>query len=85
MRNQDRIDYLDLINELDQHLLQVEAVINYLSIDLGENKEFSASVDIVSGMLWTAQTLIENAKYTAERLHKHNQEAFLGCGNKEAK
>ncbi|HHW7569039.1 TPA: hypothetical protein ACU21L_000068 [Mannheimia haemolytica] len=51
MCNQDRTDYLDLVNELDQHLLQVEAVINYLSVDLGENKEFSVSTDIVSGML----------------------------------
>lgn len=85
MRNQDRKDYLDLVNELDQHLLQVEAVINYLSVDLGENKEFTTSLDIVSGMLWTAQTLIENAKDTAERLHKHNQEAFLAYKGKEAK
>ncbi|MEG9487025.1 hypothetical protein [Mannheimia indoligenes] len=85
MRNQDRKDYLDLVNELDQHLLQVEAVINYLSVDLGENKEFTAGLDVVSGMLWTAQTLIENAKDTAERLHKHNRKAFLGCSDKEAK
>ncbi|MEG9489624.1 hypothetical protein [Mannheimia indoligenes] len=85
MCNQDRTDYLDLVNELDQHLLQVEAVINYLSVDLGENKEFSVSTDIVSGMLWTAQTLIENAKDTAERLHTHNRKAFLGCSDKEAK
>lgn len=85
MRNQDKTDYLDLVNELDQHLSQVEAVINYLSVDLGENNEFSVSVDIVSGMLWTAQTLIENAKDTAERLHTHNRKAFLGCGGKKGK
>lgn len=85
MRNQDRTDYLDLVNELDQRLSQVEAVINYLSVDLGENNEFSVSNDIVSCMLWTAQTLIENAKYTAERLHTHNRKAFLGCGGKEGK
>lgn len=83
MRNQDRIDYLDLVNELDQHLSQVEAVISYLSVDLGENNEFSVSNDVVSGMLWTAQTLIENAKDTAERLHTHNRKTFLGCGGKE--
>lgn len=85
MRNSDKIDYLDLINELDQHLLQAEAVISYLGIDLGENKDFTVSLDVVSGMLWTAQTLIENAKHTAERLHKHNRKAFLGYSDKEAK
>ncbi len=85
MRNSDKIEYLDLTNELEQHLSQAEAVINYLNVDLGENQEFSASVDIVIGMLWTAQTLIENAKYTAEQLHRHSQKAFLGHSEKEAK
>ncbi|GAB1656953.1 TPA: hypothetical protein PXA24_000009 [Mannheimia haemolytica] len=86
MRNSDRKDYLDLANELDKHLIQVQAVIDYLTLDIGNNKgEFSVSGDCVSGMLWTAQTLIENAKYTADRLHKHNRKAFLGCGGKEGK
>lgn len=84
MRSQDRIDYLDLANELDQHLIQVQAVIDYLTLDIGNNKgEFSASGDCVSGMLWTAQTLIENAKYTADRLHKHSRKAFLGNNDNE--
>ncbi|QLB14653.1 hypothetical protein A6B39_03890 [Mannheimia granulomatis] len=82
MCSQDRIDYLDLVNELDQHLLQAEAVINHLGIDLGENEEFSVSVSVVSGMSWTAQTLIENAKDTAERLHTHNRKVFLRYSDK---
>lgn len=87
MRNSDKIDYLDLANELDKHLIQVQAVIDYLTLDIGNNKgEFSVSGDCVSGMLWTAQTLIENAKYTADRLHKHNRKAFLEyCDNESEK
>lgn len=86
MRNPNHT-YLELANDLDQHLMQAEAVISYLGMDLGENKDFTVSLDIVSGMLWTAETLIENAKKTAKALHDHHrQEAAFeqGTGQKIA-
>lgn len=63
--------YLEIADELDQHLIQVQAVIDCLSVDICNNKgEFSVSGDCVSGMLWTAQTLLQNAIKTADKLHK---------------
>lgn len=63
--------YSEIADELDQHLIQAQAVIDCLSVDICNNEgEFSVSGDCVSGMLWTAQTLLQNAIKAADKLHK---------------
>lgn len=74
MRNQHQNDFIDLLGELTQHILQAQAVVDFLSVDIGENEEFSASRNTVSGMLWTVQTLLSNAESVSDKLSKWNKQ-----------
>ncbi|MGX3021514.1 hypothetical protein [Ursidibacter sp. B-7004-1] len=62
--------YLDLLDTLDQNLIQASAVIDYMSTDVGENKDFSVNIEVVANMLWTAQTLLSNALEVASKLNQ---------------
>lgn len=81
MRNsilQDQISYSELTDTLNQHLLQARAVVEFMSVDHCNNDgKFSASDEIVGNMLWTAQTLLQNAIQTAGELHELNRQAYL--------
>lgn len=74
--------YLDKADELDRHLFQAKAVIDYLCVDHGETGgNFSVNTEIVGNMLWTAQTLLENAIQTASDLHEVSKAKFQGGKN----
>ncbi|OOF67758.1 hypothetical protein [Rodentibacter caecimuris] len=60
--------HLDLQDELSRHLTQAQAIIDYLTVDISMNKEFSVSNEIVTNTLWTAQTLLKNANQTYSKL-----------------
>ncbi|WP_373766681.1 hypothetical protein [Glaesserella sp.] len=74
--------YLNKSDDLDRHLSQAKAVIDYLCVDHGATGgEFSVNAEIVGNMLWTAQTLLENAIQTASELHEVSKAKFQGGKN----
>lgn len=59
-----------LQDELCQNLTQAQAIIDYLTVDIATNNEFSVSNEIVANTLWTAQTLLQNANTSYDKLSK---------------
>lgn len=69
-----QIEFLDLLDELNQHILQAKAVVDFLSVDFGENQGFTASDNTVSGMLWAVQTLLNNAENVSGKMNQWNKQ-----------
>lgn len=76
MRNLETLS--QLTDELNQHLTQASALIDFMSVDYCNNEnEFTANPEIVGNLLWTAQTLLDHAKKSANRLYEFNRETYL--------
>lgn len=70
--------FSQLTDELNQHLTQASALIDFMSVDYCNNEnEFTANAEIVGNMLWTAQTLLDHAKKSADRLYHFNRQVYL--------
>ncbi|MCK3655966.1 hypothetical protein A4G19_15475 [Pasteurellaceae bacterium Macca] len=63
-------NYLDASDELHAKISQASALIEYLSVDLCENnsQNFTPSIEIVGGMLWTISDLLTSSKVKYEEL-----------------
>ncbi|AHG73255.1 hypothetical protein X781_11070 [Mannheimia sp. USDA-ARS-USMARC-1261] len=49
-----------------------------MSVDYCNNEnEFTANPEIVGNLLWTAQTLLDHAKKSADKLYHFNRETYL--------
>ncbi|OOF68815.1 hypothetical protein BKG95_00670 [Rodentibacter pneumotropicus] len=57
-----------LQDDLHQHLTQAQAIIDYLNADIAVNNEISVSNEVLANTLWTAQTLLQNANKSYDKL-----------------
>lgn len=74
MRNQHQSDFIDLLDELNQHISQAKALVAYMGTDLSQNNGFTVTDEVIDGTLWTVQTLLNNAENVADRISKWNRQ-----------